>query len=415
MFVVLNIALQRTFYSADAIFNWQAMRGQWLELAVFLLVGWLAARLATSRIDPLTIPIALFAALVVVDVVLAAALHVTTRVWPQEAYRIWGWVYYGWFVWFLSIVLVLLRRTAKLAYGYVVLAVVPVIVLSAYEVLFPSVSIWYEPPPALPTAVADPGDSPVSETMLSLQPRLFAQTLKAVARQRRGVTDLYFVGFAPYASEDVFMKEVEVIRDLMDTRFDTRNRSVLLVNNDRTLRKYPLATVTNLRATLQRIGRRINPKEDVVMIYLTSHGDKAHHLSSSYAPLELDDLTPTVLKELLDDAGIRWRVIVVSACYAGGFIEPLRGPTTLVMTAADATHTSFGCGAASDFTYFAKALFDEQLRTTRSLERAFTAALPVIREREREQGQEFSNPQIALGEKMRAKLAEIERRLARAN
>ena len=111
---------------------------------------------------------------------------------------------------------------------------------------------------------------------------------------------------------------------------------------------------------------------------------------------------------------IRWRVIIVSACYAGGFIEPLRGPTTLVMTAADATHTSFGCGAASDFTYFAKALFDEQLRTTRSFERAFAAALPVIREREREQGQEFSNPQIALGEQMRAKLAEIERRLARA-
>jgi len=210
------------------------------------------------------------------------------------------------------------------------------------------------------------------------------------------------------------MKEVEVIRDLMDARFDMRNRSVLLVNNDRTLRKYPLATVTNLRGTLQRIRRRIDPNEDVVMVYLTSHGDKAHHLSSSYAPLELDDVTPTALKELLDDAGIRWRVTIVSACYPGGFIEPLRGPTTLVMTAADATHTSFGCGAASDFTYFAKALFDEQLRTTRSFERAFAAALPVIREREREQGQEFSNPQIALGEQMRAKLAEIERRLARA-
>lgn len=104
-------------------------------------------------------------------------------------------------------------------------------------------------------------------------------------------------------------------------------------------------------------------------------------------------------------------MIIVSACYADGFIEPLRGLTTLVMTAADATHTSFGCGAASGFTYFAKTLFDEQLRTTRSFERAFAAALPVVRERE--QGQEFSNRQVALGEQMRARLAEIERRRAR--
>ena len=28
----------------------------------------------------------------------------------------------------------------------------------------------------------------------------------------------------------------------------------------------------------------------------------------------------------LDESGIRWRVIIISACYAGGFVEPLRDP-----------------------------------------------------------------------------------------
>ncbi len=57
---------------------------------------------------------------------------------------------------------------------------------------------------------------------------------------------------------------------------------------------------------------------------------------------------------------------MVSACYAGGFIEPLKDDRTLVITAADAHHTSFGCGAESDFTYFGKAYFDQALRATYS-------------------------------------------------
>ena len=81
-------------------------------------------------------------------------------------------------------------------------------------------------------------------------------------------------------------------------------------------------------------------------------------------------------------------------------------------TAADATHTSFGCGNESDFTYFAKAVFDEQLRETYSFEQAFARAVPIIREREQGKQEEFSNPQIATGAAIRAKLADIERRLA---
>lgn len=410
--VVVGIALQWTFYGASARFNWYALRDQWLDLPVFLLVGWLAARFAKPAIKPLMLPIALFAATIVVSVLLTAALHLTMHFWRHSVYVAWSAIYYGWQLWFLLIATVLLRRSARLAYRYIPLVVLPLVALGAYDIYYPRGPMWYVPQATRAAARSADVDSPVSEEMLYLQPRLLRRTLDAVASQRPGVADLYFVGFAPYAREDVFRKESEVIRTLMDDRFDTRGRSVLLVNNDRTLREYPLATVTNLGAALKRVGHRINRNEDVVMVYLTSHGSQDHELSSSYWPLQLEAVTPKLLKQLLDDAGIRWRVIVVSACYAGGFIEPLRDPGTLVITAADATHTSFGCGATSDFTYFAKALFDEQLRKTYSFERAFERALPVIRTRERELGEGFSNPQIAMGKSIRAKLAAIERRLA---
>ena len=52
-------------------------------------------------------------------------------------------------------------------------------------------------------------------------------------------------------------------------------------------------------------------------------------------PLEVEDLTADQLRAMLDELGIRYRVVAVSACYSGGWIEPLQNEDTLIMTAAD--------------------------------------------------------------------------------
>lgn len=413
--LVLSIAIERTFYQA-AVFDWTALTEYFSDVPLYLLVGWLAVSFSTQRFKLLVIPVALYAAAILSQVLLAGVFHVGMR-YPEFGGR-WLLIaaYYGWSLWLLSIGVALLRRTARLRYHQAATAMLPMVIFLAVSFFLPPTHFWRAlPPPAAEAAQArrEVRESPASEEMLYLQPQLSQQVINQVARHRRGVADIYFIGYAPYAHEDVFMKESEVIRDMMDERFDTRGRSLLLVNNAQTLRKHPLATVTNLRAALQRIGRRINPEEDIVVLYLTSHGSKEHRLSARYWPLKLEEIDPVLLKELLDEAGIKWRVIAVSACYAGGFVEPLRSPTTLIMTAADATHTSFGCGNESDFTYFAKAVFDEQLRETYSFEQAFERALPIIREREQGKQEEFSNPQIAVGDAIRVKLAAVEQRLQR--
>jgi len=120
-----------------------------------------------------------------------------------------------------------------------------------------------------------------------------------------------------------------------------------------------------------------------------------------------------MLRQALDEAGIVHRVIMVSACYSGGWVPPLASDTTLVMTAADATHTSYGCGKLSELTFFGRALFDEQLRQTHSFEQAFANAVPVIQAREIEAGKAdgFSNPQIAVGGQTAPVLRALEKRL----
>ncbi|HEV8256545.1 MAG TPA: C13 family peptidase [Casimicrobiaceae bacterium] len=276
-------------------------------------------------------------------------------------------------------------------------------------------AIWAHQPwfYAAPTAMLQETRylSPASEAVLVKQPQLLYEAVTELEDERPGVTDLYFVGFAPYSAEDVFRKDIEVARDLFDDRFGTDGRSIVLINNPRTILEAPLATVSNLRLTLSEIGDKIDRKQDVVMLYLTSHGSRDHKLAVEFPPLQLDALAPATLKEMLDTAGIKWRIIVVSACYSGGFIEPLKDDYTLIITASAADRTSFGCGSESEATYFGDALFQHALRFEDSFVKAFEQAKQRIVKRERAEKREASNPQIFVGDEMAAKLPKLEAEL----
>jgi hypothetical protein len=199
-------------------------------------------------------------------------------------------------------------------------------------------------------------------------------------------------------------------------RFDAGERVVHLANHPATALTHPWATRLNLERAIEALAARMDREHDVLVVYLTSHGAANFKLYAAHGPLIVDAMSPADLRRALDRADIRNRVVAVSACYSGGWVGPLASETTLVMTAADADRTSYGCGRLSELTFFGRAVFDEQLRRTHSFERAFAAAVPLIRQRETEAGKDdgFSNPQISVGEKIRPVLQELERRLADA-
>ena len=250
------------------------------------------------------------------------------------------------------------------------------------------------------------------EEVFYRQGHLLEEKLAALGPERPGVVDLYFVGLAGDSGQDTFATEVASIRELLDERFDTAGRSIMLINNTATLTEQPLATVSNLRATLARLAETIDTEEDVVLLHLASHGSEDHRLVLDLPPLELAQLTPSALARVLADSGIKWKIIVISACYSGGYIEPLKDENTLIITASDARHSSFGCSYDSEYTWFSEALYDDALRETFSFPEAFDSARKAVGEREQAEGYPPSNPQIALGGAMREKLAELEKRLA---
>lgn len=275
------------------------------------------------------------------------------------------------------------------------------------NVLFPNMPWWQE----AASPVSGGGMNAGSEAVLATQAFVLNHALDSLQEERPGRTDLYFVGFAPYGREDVFRKDVDAAQKVMDSRWGTTGRSVLLINNPQTLITAPFATVTNLRETLNEIGSLIDPENDVVMVYLASHGSADHRLAAWQPPLSLVELTPTGLKQLLDDAGIKWRIIVVSACYSGGYIAPLKDEHSLVITASQADRVSFGCDDRSDATFFGEAFFQQGLARDDTFEAAFATAHARVDAREKGEGYTPpSNPQIDMGSEMAGKLKSLGRR-----
>ena len=235
-----------------------------------------------------------------------------------------------------------------------------------------------------------------AETALYTQRRLLDEALDSLQPGRPGVIDMYVLAVGGDGSLEVFRREAEYVRADFDARFGTRGRSIALVNSRRSASSAPMATVLSITAALKTIAARMNRDEDILFLFMTSHGSREHELSLQSSSMKLRNLPARELGHLLKDSGIRYKVVVVSACYSGGFIEPLRDDGTLIITAARADRSSFGCVDENEFTYFGRAFFKEALPASRSFQDAFSRAEALVSEWERKDqpGQERSLPQI---------------------
>jgi hypothetical protein len=240
------------------------------------------------------------------------------------------------------------------------------------------------------------------------QGQLVDRALAGLQQPRTGRAQLYFVGFAGYGAEAVFKREVLAVRELFDERFGTRGRSIALVNHASTVDDIPLANISNLDRVLQHLGGLLDKDRDVLFLFLTSHGTKGV-FAVDMPGFGFNNLTPERLKGMLDRSGIRNRVVVLSACHSGSFIPALADPTTLVITAARADRTSFGCEDKRQWTYFGDAFFNRALRENASFVRAFDQAKRLIRQWERKERLTPSLPQVAGGTALEGSLETVAR------
>jgi len=401
--LLINLAVSFLLVGGGGDFSYSAVPSFFFHLPLFLFFGLLAGRMLSrpslipgiaALLVALSIPIELCHALLEGMAQLRQFAWLEDYLTAPHYYRFYWW-------WAAAALLFLLRlepgRRIRLPLVFLLLVLPP---------------LWFYPRGDLWVSAAESSESGelrLTEEVLSAQDRLLDRELAALLPGKPGVTDLYFLGFAGDATQDVFLKELTAARRLFSERFGTSGRSVLLANNPRTATTLPFATAANLEQALRGVGQVMNRDEDVLFLYVSSHGSKEHELEVSNRPLELKALTPEKLKRMLKNSGITWKVVVVSACFSGGFIEPLQDDATLIITAADASHESFGCGYGEEFTWFGQAFLGDALRRTFSFTEAFEKARETIRSWEEERGETPSNPQLWGGKDVWPKLKSLEK------
>jgi hypothetical protein len=422
--LLAGVLIERLYISGAAMFYWPALLGGWLGTAVTAWVCWLLvphSAGASARHPASAVALfAMLAAQALTVVVVCGLLFVpmardaSFATTPTGRWLSWS----AWAVaigWYAAAQLGLVWRVGTQGVALRSMATALLIGSMALDHWLAPSQHWY------PSETAGAGaDAPeplrLTQELLELQPQILQAKLQAIGAGQPGRVNLYAITFAPDASANVFQREGHLVALLMQERFGADGKTIELVNHAGTVREWPWATPLNLQRAIQRVAQVMDRDEDVLFIHLTSHGAREGKLSADFWPLSVDPVTPQMLRTWLDEAGIRQRVISVSACYSGSWIEPLAEPGTLVMTAADAEHTSYGCGRKSPLTYFGRAMFDEQLRRTRSFGQAHAEARTVIERREQEAGKRdgYSNPQIRIGERIREPLARLEAELGKA-
>lgn len=422
--VLLGLMFDFARVGVNGQFQLWGLRGMLLSLAITLTVGATVAITLDASRALARIAVAI-AALLVAFQLPGAALE-TLHAWASRTDKasMQGLFYLEWAVWLWFVVAQAVASIrAAIAAGAQpaphlrnAAGVAVVLLVATMQWLFRSdASLWT---PRADAAAADSHSArqmmaAATEAVLYKQPQLLQATLDAVQPGRRGVTELYYIGFAGAGYQDVFLNEVTGAEKVLHDRFHAQGRGALLVNARRTPLERPFANATSLQQALTTIAAKMNRDEDVLLLFMTSHGSSKHELEVEMWPYRFDAITPQKLRALLDSSGIRHRVVVISACYSGGFVAPLMSPDTLIVTAAHAERTSFGCGDGQVWTYFGEAYFAHGLASTGSFERAFEAATPRVTERELREQREPSQPQIWVGERIREKLSTLEATIRR--
>lgn len=240
------------------------------------------------------------------------------------------------------------------------------------------------------------GEYPFTPEVVEQQKKQFDAVLARLLPQRPGVRDVYVLS-AGLWGEHVFESEATKAAQIMTERYGAQGRVVLLSNDFAGGAGLPGATPSHVKEAMLKIGSLMDKEEDLFILFATSHGGKDNGMGVHDRDRMEYVMTPENLRAALDAAGIEHRVLILSACFSGQFIPALHDEKTIVITAASAVRTSFGCRAENEWTYFGDAFFNQALRAGGGLIPAFQKARKQISEWETRDSLTPSDPQLHVG------------------
>jgi hypothetical protein len=249
-------------------------------------------------------------------------------------------------------------------------------------------------------------ESPAQELQ---EDRRTTAALDALKPQRPGVVDAYVVVVA-LDSDPVFGREAREAGRVLSSRFDAAGRTIVLANDEGSSKADAPGSPRTLALALARDAELMDRDEDVLVIYSTSHGEPGAGLVYKDAQRGGGLVSPARLANMLKALGFKNRLLILQACFSGQFVPALRDSSTIVVTAAAADRSSFGCEAGNDWTYFGDALINHAFRQPLPLDTQLQRASALIAAAEGRDKLEPSNPQVSTGTDTAKWLSALEQR-----
>jgi hypothetical protein len=226
-----------------------------------------------------------------------------------------------------------------------------------------------------------------------------ARIIAAVAAlpPRAGSAEMPVLAIGGEGYQAIFDREARRAAEVLAARGG--GPALVLSNTPEQVETGLLASRRTVALALAALGERARP-DDTLILYLASHGGEDASVSMEAPYIEFAPLTADDLAKALDAAGFKRRIIILSACFAGSWIDRLASPTTIVVAAAAADRTSFGCDDSRQLTVFGEALLGELAAPGLSLATAFDRAKQRIAATEKAEEVEPSLPEARVGEAM---------------
>ena len=235
--------------------------------------------------------------------------------------------------------------------------------------------------------------------------------LGALQPNRSGIVDVYVVSIG-LDSDPVFVREAGEAAKVISRRYGATGRTIFLATGaDDKSAGTPQGSPPNLAIALAAVAGKMNLKEDVLVLFATTHGDPVAGLAYRDGNNGMGMIAPKRLAALLDGLGFERRIILLSACYAGVFIPNLTSENSIIVTAASSKRTSFGCEPGNDWTFFGDALINNALRKSQSFDDATDEAVALISQWETQLKLVPSRPQVFVGDKVKFWLEPLEAKI----
>ena len=220
--------------------------------------------------------------------------------------------------------------------------------------------------------------------------------LASLKPQRPGVIDAYVIVVA-LDGDPVFGREAREAGRVLASRFDAAGRTIVLANDEGASKADAPGSPHTLALALARVAELMDPNEDVLVLYSTSHGEPDQGLIYKDMQRGSGIITPPRLAGMLNELGFKNRLLMLQACFSGQFVPPLANSNTIVVTAAAEDRSSFGCEAGNDWTFFGDALVNHALRQPLPLDVQLRRATALIAAAEERDHLLPSNPQVSMG------------------